>query len=116
MTNNLADTAKTTSKEILSTQSLLSFLASNQQKTLGSLPEGVRHLAKARIQSYVDERIPTHTGPPWSPQALDIAISKGLHASTCNPEMTMFVWGEMQSRIKDGFRILLPAEDAVRIF
>ena len=32
------------------------------------------------------------------------------------PEMTPFIRREMQRRIKDGFSILLPAEDAMRLF
>ena len=34
----------------------------------------------------------------------------------CTPEMTTFIQGEIQRRIKDGFSILLPASDAVRLF
>ena len=30
--------------------------------------------------------------------------------------MTTFIWGDIQIRIKDGFSILLPAADAVRLF
>ena len=30
--------------------------------------------------------------------------------------MTSFIRGEMQRRIKDGFSILLPAADAIRLF
>ena len=30
--------------------------------------------------------------------------------------MTSFIWGEIQRRIKDGFSILLPAADAIRLF
>ena len=67
-------------------------------------------------RSYVKEVIPAHTGPPWSLQALETSISKGPHALVCTPEMTAFVWGEIQRRIKDGFNILLPAADAIRLF
>ena len=81
LTENLAAMAKATSREILNTPSLLSFLASKQRKTLGGLPEGVRYPAAALLQTYVDEVIPDHTGPPWSPQALETAISKSPHAS-----------------------------------
>ena len=55
-------------------------------------------------------------GTPWSPQALETAISKGLHASAFTPEITYFIWGEMQQRIKDGFSILLPAADVILLF
>ena len=30
--------------------------------------------------------------------------------------MTAFIRGEVQRRIKDGFRILLPAADAIQLF
>ena len=34
----------------------------------------------------------------------------------CTPEMNVFIWGEMQRRIKDGFNILLPVVDIIRLF
>ena len=68
------------------------------------------------LRTYVEERIPAHTDPPWSPQALETAISKGPHTSASTPEMTTFVWGYIQRRIKDVFGILLPAEDAIQLF
>ena len=52
-TDDLAATAKATAREILSAPSILSFLSSKQQKTLGSLPEGVMHLAASLLQSYL---------------------------------------------------------------
>ena len=76
----------------------------------------VRHPDVALLQSYVDEGIPVHTRYTWSLQALEIAISKGPHAYACTPEMTTFIWEEMQRRIKYGFSILLPATGAVQIF
>ena len=67
----------------------------------------------ALLRTYVGEGIPSHTGPPWLPQALETAISKGSYALACTPEMTSFIRGEMQRIIKYGFRILLPAADAI---
>ena len=92
-TDDLAATAKATAREILKAPSLLSFLASNQRKTLGGLPKGVKHTAADLLKTYVEEGIPAHTGPPWSPEALETAISKGPHASACTPEMTSFIRG-----------------------
>ena len=94
----------------------MSFLASNKRNTLEGLTEGVKKPAEDLLQSYVEEGIPAHTGLPWSPQALETAISKGLHASACTPDMNYFIWEEMQRRIKDFFSILLPAADAIRLF
>ena len=91
--DDLAAADKATARENLDAPSLLSFLASTQRKKLGGLPEGVRHLAAALFQTYVEEGIPAHTGPPWSPQALETAISKGPHASAYTPDMTTFIWG-----------------------
>ena len=82
LTDDLKATAKATTKEILSAPSLLLFLASKQRKTLGGLPEGVRHTAADLLRTYVEEGIPVHTGPPWLNQLLETAISKGLHTST----------------------------------
>ena len=70
----------------------------------------------AFIQSYIEKVISAHTKPPWSPQALETTVSKGSYASSCNPEMNTFIWGEMKRRIKDGFIILFPAADSVRTF
>ena len=115
-TDDLADTAKATAREILKAPSLLSFLASKQRNTLGGLPKGVKHPAVALLNKYVEEGIPAHTGAPWSPESLATAISKGTHASACTPEMTSFVRGELRRRIKDGFSILLPVADAMQLF
>ena len=81
--DDLAARAKATAREILNRPSLLSFLASNQRNALGGLPEWVKHPAAALLQTYVEEDIPDHTGPWWSPQALETAISKGPHTSSC---------------------------------
>ena len=74
------------------------------------------HPAAHLFRTYVEESIQVHTGSPWSPQALETSISKGTHASVCTPEMTIFIRGEMQRRIKDGYSILLPVADAIRLF
>ena len=66
----------------------------------------MKHPAADLLKKYVEESIPAHTGPPWSPEALETAISKEPHASDCTPEMTSFIWGELRRRIKDGFIIL----------
>ena len=76
------------------------FLASKQRKTLGGLPEGVKHPVADLLKNYVEEGIPAHTGPPWSPEALETAIYKGSHASACTPEMTSFFPGELQPLLK----------------
>ena len=68
------------------------------------------------LWSYIEEGIPAHTGPPWYFHALETAISKVPHASTYTPEMTAFIRGEMQRRINDGFRILLPSAYTIRLF
>ena len=67
----------------------------------------------ALLRTYVGEGIPSHTGPPWLPQALETAISKGSYALACTPEMTTFIRVEMQRRINNGFSILLPEADAI---
>ena len=76
----------------------------------------MKHPAAALLHKYVEEGIPAHTGPPWSPEALGTALFKGPHASACTPEMNVFIRGELRRRIKDGFSILLPAADAMRLF
>ena len=81
-TDDLAATPKATASEIISVPSLLSFLASKQWKTLGSLSEGIRYPSASLIQSYIEEGIPTYTKHPWYPQALETAISKVPHASS----------------------------------
>ena len=116
LTYDLETTAKGTAREVLSTPSLLSLLSSKQRKTLGGLPKGVTLLSAYLLQSYVEDSIPVQTGPPWSPQALETAISKGQHASACTPGMTAFVQGKMQRMIKDGFSILLPVAYGIRLF
>ena len=113
LTDDLAPTAKDTAREILEEPSLLSFLASKQRKTLGGLPEGVKHPATDILNTCVEEGIPAQTGPPWYLEALETAISKRPHASACTLEMTYFIRGELQWSIKDGFSILLPAADAM---
>ena len=115
-TDDLSATTKASVREILSAPSFLSFLDSKQRNTLGSLPEEVRNTSAALIKYYVEEGIPDHNGPPWSSQALETAISKGIHTSACTPETTMFIQGEIHRRIKVGFIILLPAAGAVWLF
>ena len=41
---------------------------------------------------------------------------QGATRLSLHPEMTSFIRGEMQQRIKDGFSILLPAADAIQLF
>ena len=115
-TDDQAATSKATAREILNAPSILLFLSSKQRETIGSLLEEVRHPAASLIQSYVEEVISAHTGPLWYTQALETAISEGAHALACTPEMTTFIRGEKQRRIKDGFSILLHVVDAVRLF
>ena len=73
----------------------------------------MRHPATDLLRTHVEEGISAHTGPLWSPQALETAISKGPNTSACIPEMITFVQEEMQLRIKDGFSVLLPAADVM---
>ena len=94
-TDDLAATAKATTREILEAPSLLSFLASKKSNTLVVLTEGVAHPVAFLLQSYVEEGILSHTGPPWYLHTLKTAISKGPHALTCTPDMTAFIQGEM---------------------
>ena len=114
--DDLAATAKSTSRELHLAPSLLVFLASKQRKTLGTLPEAAWHPEASLLNSYIEEGIPVHTVPPWSIRALETAIVKVPHSSACTPEMAAFIWGEMQQRIQDGFSILFPAADAVHMF
>ena len=93
LTDNLVATAKATAREILSAPSLLLFLAIKQRKTLGGLPEGVRHPAADLLRTYVEEGIPDHIGAPWLPHALETYISKGSHAPACTLEMNAFIRG-----------------------
>ena len=80
------------------------------------LLEAVLHLVAALIQTHVQEGILVHTGPPWLRHALDNSITNGPHASACTPEMVEFIRVDMHQRVQDGFSILLPVADAVRIF
>ena len=116
LTDDLLATVKANAREILNAPSLLLFLTSKQRNTLGGLPKGVKHPVAALLQRYVEEGIPSYTGPLWSPQALETAISKDSHASSCAPEITPFIRGEMRRRIKDGFSILLLAADVIQMF
>ena len=54
----LASTAKSTTEAILRAPSLLVFIVSQQQRTLGVLPEAVSHPAAYLLQSYTEEGIP----------------------------------------------------------
>ena len=65
---------------------------------------------------YIEEDILVHTGPPWLRQILECAIAKGSHVSEFSPEMTAFICGDMQQRVRYGFGTLLPAADAVQVF
>ena len=49
-------------------------------------------------------------------QDLDTSIKKVPRASACTPVMKMFIYGEIQHHMRDGFNILLPAADVVWIF
>ena len=113
---DLAATSKATAREIHRAPFLLAFFASKQRKTLGALREVVGNIEAALLYSYTEEDILHHTGPLWSFCALETAISKGPHASTCTPENFDFIWREMQQKIQDGFSILLPAADTVWMF
>ena len=69
-------TAKEDSREILIAPYIILFLASKQRETLGSPPKKeVRHPSTDLTQSYVEE-----VTPPWYPQIMETAISKGPHA------------------------------------
>ena len=73
------------------------------------------HPAAELLRTYVEEGIPAHTGPLWLLQLKETAIS-GPHTLACTPDMTTFIRGEMQRRVNNGFSILLPAADAIRLF
>ena len=62
--DNLAEMKKATAKELTRAPSILDFIASRQQGTLGALSEAVIHLLVALIQTYVEEGIPVQTGLP----------------------------------------------------
>ena len=47
---------------------------------------------------------------------MDEVIKNGSHASSCTPEIIGFICGETQRRVQYIFIILLPAEDALRVF
>ena len=55
-------------------------------------------------------------GPPWSRAPLDKAIKNEPHASACTLETVRFIWGEIQRRVQDFFRILFPATDVLGVF
>ena len=101
LADDLEATDNANAREILSAPSLLSLLASKQRKTLGGLPEGVRHPDADLLRNYVKKGIHAYTGTLWLPQALETAIYKGPHASACTSDMTAFIWGDMQQRIKE---------------
>ena len=96
--------------------SLLAFIDPRQQGMVGALSEAVIHPAAALLQTYLETGIPVHTGPPWSRQALEHTIANRPHVWACSTDMIMFIHGEMQHRVQDGFSILLSAEDAVQRF
>ena len=66
-TDDVSATSKATAREILNAPSLLLVLTSKQRNTLGGLPKRVKHPVADLLQTYVEEGIPAHTGPPWSP-------------------------------------------------
>ena len=47
---------------------------------------------------------------------MEEAIRKGQHVSACAPDMVRFIQGELQRWVQYVFRILLSAEDAVKLF
>ena len=55
LADDLAATAKATTREIFSVPSLLSFLSIKQRKTLRGLPKGVRHTSADLLWTYVDD-------------------------------------------------------------
>ena len=95
---------------------MTAFIASRQRSTLGLLPEAILHPAAPLIQEYVEKGILVHTGPAWPQKALDCAMAKGPHALAYTPEMTAFIRGELHQHVPDGFSILLPVADVVRLF
>ena len=76
----------------------------------------VLHLVVALPQSYVDEGITVNTGPPWLRGALEDSIKKCPYASKCTPEMVEFIQWDMQWRVQDRFKILLPAASTLILF
>ena len=48
-------------------------------------------MAASLLYFYVEEGISFHTGPLWSNQELETAISKGNHAMACTPEIIRFI-------------------------
>ena len=111
--DKLVTTARETLESLEKPLYLTSFIASRQRGTLGALPEAVQHPEEPLLQKYVDKSIPLHTVLDWKQWDLERAIAKGPHTSTCTPEMTAFIRGEIRKRVQDGFIILLPATDAV---
>ena len=69
--NNLASTTAKTLEELKHSPSLTAFIAARQRGALGALLEAVRHSAAPLLWKYVAEGIPVHTGPAWTPQALE---------------------------------------------
>ena len=67
-------------------------------------------------RDFVDKGILVHTVLAWYQQALDQTIAKRPHASTCTPKITTFIRREMSQQMQDGFSILLPAAEIVRVF
>ena len=68
--DNLAATDKSTIKELHRAPYLLVFIDSWKQGVLGVILEAFFHPAGTLLQTYVEEVILVHTGPPWSMQAL----------------------------------------------
>ena len=113
---DLVETAQETAEEIHRTPSFLDFIDLQQRGMLGDLPAEFSHMETALIQSYAEECIPVITGPPWLGEALYNDTNNRPHASECTSEMVGFIQEKMQQRVQDGFSILLPAADTVRIF
>ena len=89
--DDLALTARTTAEEIRQAALLQAFLAPNQRRTLGALPETVTHPEDTLLQYYAEEGIPADTGPPWSRTALDEANRNNMQASVCALDMVRFI-------------------------
>ena len=113
--NVLSPTSQETTEKRKEPPFLTSFIASNQRVTLGVLPEEVLRQAAATLRDYVDKSILANMEPAWSWRALERAIVKGPHASSCTPKAMKNICGEMRKCVWDCFRILLPVVGEVRM-
>ena len=83
---------------------------------MGAIPEAVINTYVYLLYEYVAEDILLHVGLARSLQAPEDTTDWGPHASECTITITDLIRGEMAQKVRDGFRIPLPADDSVQAF